>query len=82
LIAAAQAKSTPWGLAEISKLTKGFRVVRSYGNKQNTESPVQDDVIKVFQSRGVRDMPGFQESPKRTTLQQRYDGADSFPALS
>jgi hypothetical protein len=81
LIAAApKAKSTPWGLAEISKLTKGFKLSDLMGtNRILMESPVQDDVIApVFQSRGVRDMPGFQESLNRTTLQQRYDGADSF----
>jgi hypothetical protein len=69
-----KAKANPWGLAEISKLTRGFKISDLFSNRIHIESPVQDDMIAAnYVSRGVRDMPGFQEGLNRTSIQQRVD---------
>jgi hypothetical protein len=49
------------GLAEISKLTRGFKASDLMGtNKIHIGTTFRDDIISTFQSRGV--MPGLQES--------------------
>jgi hypothetical protein len=48
-------------------------------NKIHIGTTFRDDIIApTFQSRGVRNMPGLQESLNRTTLQPRTDSSDSF----
>jgi hypothetical protein len=43
------------------------------------ESPVQDDVIaQYFNQEELEICQDFRKALNRTTLQQRYDGADSF----
>jgi hypothetical protein len=80
ITAAPKAERTPWGLAEISKLTRGFKASDLMGtNKIHIGTTFRDDIIApTFQSRGVRNMPGLQESLNRTTLQPRTDSSDSF----
>jgi hypothetical protein len=67
------------GLAEISKLTRGFKISDLFRQNRIHESPVQDDMIAAnYVSRGVRDMPGLQEGLNRTSIQQRVDSSDSL----
>jgi hypothetical protein len=65
---------------EISKLTRGFKASDLMGtNKIHIGTTFRDDIIvSTFQSRGVRNMPGLQESLNRTTLQPRTDSSDSL----
>jgi hypothetical protein len=51
-------------------------------NKIHIGTTFRDDIIApTFQSRGVRNMPGLQESLNRTTLQPRTDSSDSLLIL-
>jgi hypothetical protein len=61
-------------------LTRGFKASDLMGtNKIHIGTTFRDDIIApTFQSRGVRNMPGLQESLNRTTLQPRTDSSDSF----
>jgi hypothetical protein len=56
LIAAPKAERTPWGLAEISKLTRGFKASDLMGtNKIHIGTTFRDDIIApTFQSRGEK----------------------------
>jgi hypothetical protein len=77
-----KAERTPWGLAEISKLTRGFKASDLMGtNKIHIGTTFEMILAPTFQSRGVRNMPGLQESLNRTTLQPRTDSSDSFIIL-
>jgi hypothetical protein len=59
---APKAERTPWGLAEISKLTRGFKASDLMGtNKIHIGTTFRDDIIAPFQSR-VRNMRVTRES--------------------
>jgi hypothetical protein len=48
LIAAPKAERTPWGLAEISKLTRGFKASDLMGtNKIHIGTTFRDDIIAL-----------------------------------
>jgi Fe2+ transport system protein FeoA len=77
-----KSRKNSMGLAEISKLTRGFKASDLMGtNKIHIGTTFRDDIIAPFQSRGVRNMPGLQESLNRTTLQPRTDSSDSLLIL-
>jgi hypothetical protein len=68
------------GLAEISKLTRGFKASDLMGtNKIGTT--FRDDIIVLHFNQEERNMPGLQESLNRTTLQPRTDSSDSLLIL-
>jgi hypothetical protein len=55
------------GLAEISKLTRGFKASDLMGtNKIHIGTTFRDDIIAHF-NQGVRNMPGLQESSNNAT---------------
>jgi hypothetical protein len=71
------------GLAEISKLTRGFKISDLFDKIEYILNLLWDDMIAAnYVSRGVRDMPGLQEGLNRTSIQQRVDSSDSLQLIS
>lgn len=69
-------------LTQLANLVSEFKTSDLFNrNRIFIEYPIQEDVrASVLHSRGVRNMPGFNEAVNRSTLQPRVDTADSFAA--